>query len=94
MKKDRKPLYCRGRMENGCPVIGWGLWKKEWLSYCSAHHVWNEGCPICQMGCWHSIAAMKVGIWLYRMSPLVSNMWDNRGNVVRWLAWEIRKGKE
>lgn len=41
--------------------------KKRWISYCSAHRVYNENCNICNSGTWESVWKLKITDFGYKI---------------------------
>jgi hypothetical protein len=58
-------------------VIGWGPWKKEWYSICSAHHDVKPNCPRCMVGGYRNVWKTKFGHLVFKVSPRFWRWWVN-----------------
>jgi hypothetical protein len=68
----------------GLPSKGWGPWRREFYSLCSAHQEAREGCPRCASGTWANAWASAISRAGYKVTPrfwlLMSNF---RGKLKR-----------
>lgn len=62
---------------------GWGPWRREWYSICSAHSVDADRCPRCAVGVWKNAWAVALGHCVYKAFPRLWRWWANRRN--RWV---------
>ena len=61
---------------------GWGPWKYEWYSICSAHHSREEKCSMCQAGYW-------VNCWIHYIDSLIYKYFKSF-----WLYWHNRENSK
>lgn len=54
---------------------GWGPWKYEWYSICSAHIIHNTQCHMCNAGSWINCYQHKIENYIFKKNP---NLW------IRW----------
>jgi hypothetical protein len=61
-------------------VRGWGPWRQEWYSICSAHQ--NGGpddeCQLCRAGLWRNCWRQFFGHIVYKRWPRLWRWWANR----------------
>lgn len=57
---------------------GWGPWRENYYSICSAHHIFVHDCPRCEVGTWYNAWLGKVSNLAYRISPHLWRLWVNR----------------
>ena len=59
---------------------GWGPWRRDWYSICSAHQ--NGGpddeCSRCRAGLWRNRWMHALGHVVYKLSPRLWRWWVNR----------------
>lgn len=58
--------------------MGWGPWKRQWYSICSAHRGYRRGCPECNGGRWVNVWGKRWNAFLFRSSPRLWRYWFNR----------------
>lgn len=61
-------------------TVGWGPWRKDWASICSAHRDGMPGCRLCFTGYYSNRWAHKVGHYFYRHHYRLWHRWVNRPN--------------
>ena len=59
---------------------GWGPWRKDWISVCSAHHGTEVGCLACMTGNYHNRWASKAERFLASHAYWLWHWWVNRPN--------------
>lgn len=55
---------------------GWGPWKYEFYSVCSAHHS-NDNCSTCQVGSWINCYAHIITTYIYERNYALWFWWAN-----------------
>lgn len=59
---------------------GWGPWRQDWYSICSAHMKPQTDCPNCQAGQWINTWNHALGGIVYRLHKPTWLWWANRPN--------------
>ena len=48
---------------------GWGPWRREWYSICSAHRCFIADCTLCHSGGWHNCWGAAVSRAFFWLAP-------------------------
>jgi hypothetical protein len=66
---------------------GFGPFRREWYSICSAHRNDDPGCKMCQTGRWVNVWRLWCSQVIYRMHKPTWIWWANRPNskTRKWL---------
>jgi hypothetical protein len=59
---------------------GWGPWKQEWYSVCSAHLNYDSTCPRCLCGAWAFVWKVHVNNLTFKFFPKLWIWWINKTN--------------
>jgi len=61
-------------------TLGWGPWRKDWYSICSAHRNYDSECHLCAAG--HYCNKWKLFLWhiVFKISPKLWQWWANQPN--------------
>ena len=65
---------------------GWGPWREEWYSICSAHRGYKETCNLCNKGTWVNVYKQAAGYFIFERWPDLWRWWANR-------PWSPRRKK-
>lgn len=59
---------------------GWGPWRQDWYSICSAHQHGGpeDDCRLCRAGKWRNRWRHFLGHCVYKISPRLWRWWANR----------------
>lgn len=57
---------------------GWGPWREDWYSICSAHRKTRDDCIACHCGTWVNAWGAAIGRVFYRATPRLWQWWANR----------------
>jgi hypothetical protein len=63
---------------DGMPTVGWGPFRCQWYSFCSAHQRFDVSCSRCRAGSWHNCWSHEVGHFIYENDPTLWRWWANR----------------
>lgn len=67
-----------GHLFKGKQTRGWGPWRAEWYSICSAHQRYDKGCERCEAGSWVNTWGLAVSHFVFRYWPRLWLWWANR----------------
>lgn len=56
---------------------GWGPWRSDWYSLCSAHQQLNNNCYLCSAGYWQNRYMQKFSGAVYIICPKLWIWWAN-----------------
>ena len=56
---------------------GWGPWKYEWYSVCSAHQNPHDNCVCCQAGDWQNSYKQYIISYIYERNYNIWFKWAN-----------------
>lgn len=72
------------------PTWGWGPFRSNWVSICSAHFNHDPNCRTCQAGSWRNVSWAFVDHCLFKVSPRAWRYLHN--DVARWFnRWNQRR---
>ena len=57
---------------------GWGPWRYEWYSLCSAHRDSIITCRMCTAGSWENVWRTKMSQFVFAVAPDLWRWWVNR----------------
>lgn len=57
---------------------GWGPWRQDFYSFCSAHRDEQPDCNVCQVGTWTNHWGHLMGRLFFKISPRLWQWWVNR----------------
>lgn len=61
---------------------GWGPWRYNWFSLCSAHGMGEQkNCKACNSGIWQNHWKWKMGSVVFFISPKLWRWWMNRDGI-------------
>lgn len=58
--------------------IGWGLWRRDWYSICSAHQESQEDCDLCMSGSYVWYITHLINSLIYKLCPNLWIWWSNK----------------
>lgn len=56
---------------------GWGPFRSDWYSICSAHYEYNDSCRMCQAGGWINTWKQKFETIIFKHNPELWMWWAN-----------------